>query len=126
MAKYIVLVIGLLVKSNTVKKYGDVVDGDELIRPASDLIDEGFIKKATKADLTEEEKAEQDAETERKAKEKQDQEDLEAKQKLEAEELAEKQRLETEQADADAEAEKQRLAAESTTPKLDPLKNIKK
>ncbi|HMI01626.1 MAG TPA: hypothetical protein VK541_04045 [Pedobacter sp.] len=44
MAKYKILVIGLLVASNTVKPAGDIVDEKELLRPASDLLKEGYIE----------------------------------------------------------------------------------
>jgi len=51
MAKYKILVIGLLVASNTVKKFGDIVDETELIGSPEQLVKEGYVIEATKEEL---------------------------------------------------------------------------
>ena len=77
MAKYKILVIGLLVASNVVKKFGDIVDENELIGKPNDLVKDGFV-----------ELVEVDEAAELKAKQDQEAADLKAKEDQEkAEEL---------------------------------------
>ena len=62
MAKYKVEVIELLLKNNTVAKYGELVEETQLNSKTEDLEKNGFVKKATKSDLEEAKKTDEEKE----------------------------------------------------------------
>lgn len=51
MKKFKVNVIELLLKNNTTAKFGEIVTEDQLNSDSSKLLEDGYIKKATKSDL---------------------------------------------------------------------------
>ena len=58
MAKYKIIVVGLLLANNQMANAGDFVDEEKFASPAKDLLEGGYIAKPTKADLEEIAKAE--------------------------------------------------------------------
>ena len=69
MAKYKIIVVGLLLANNQMANAGDFVDEEKFASPAKDLLEGGYIAKPTKADLEEIAKAEKASAASTKAEE---------------------------------------------------------